>query len=390
MSHSEKSYIPHPPKSIGLSRRLLIAVVTVILCVMLLFLLFLKRYSPKATTHIDSLSMVGVAVNQDDSSAQIAKIASEAHLPMLVALKKETEVTSIAKVTNITPETKLNVANSHEFREGSNPRISVYHHMDSNIAASQPAVSYSPNTAIGTSNPFFGIQPPTINAYQTQNSQSKKIAFLKQSHQKTKTLIESTLQKPLSPYEINAGTIIPATLMTGIHSSLPGALIAKVRRDIFDSVSGNYLLIPQGTTLIGQYDSQVSYGQSRVLIVWSRLIFPNGSSFDLQGMPGADLTGMAGLHDKVDHHYARLFGSALLFSLFGASGQLSQPKNNSSQPSTQQILYAAIGQQLSQTAMQLMEKNMNIQPTLKIRPGMRFNVLLTRDMVLPQPYSFLS
>jgi type IV secretion system protein TrbI len=120
--------------------------------------------------------------------------------------------------------------------------------------------------------------------------------------------------------DIKAGTIIPATLVTGINSDLPGTMIGKVRRNVYDTVTGNYLLIPQGTTLIGNYDSKVVFGQSRVLIVWSRLIFPNGSSFDLQGMPGVDLTGMAGLHDQVDNHYKRIFGSALLFSVFGAAG----------------------------------------------------------------------
>lgn len=198
--------------------------------------------------------------------------------------------------------------------------------------------------------------------------------------------IQGLLQPPISPYQLNAGTIIPANLVTGINSNLPGNIVAKVRRDVYDTATGNHLLIPQGTTLIGSYDSQVAYGQSRVLIVWSRLVFPDASSFDLQGMPGADLTGMAGLHDQVDKHYFRIFGSALMFSVFGAAGQLSQPQSNNNQLSSQQIIYGAIGQQMGQTASQLVAKNMNIQPTLKIRPGTDFNVLLTRDMILQYPH----
>jgi type IV secretion system protein VirB10 len=176
--------------------------------------------------------------------------------------------------------------------------------------------------------------------------------------------------------------------MTGIQSDLPGTIIAKVRQNVYDTVSGNFLLIPQGTTLIGTYDSQVAFGQSRVLIAWSRLIFPNGTSFDLLGMPGADLLGRSGLHDQVDNHYMRIFGSSLMLSIFGAAGQLSQPQTNNGQMTTQQILYGAVGEQMSQTAAQMMEKNLNIQPTLNIRQGARFNVLLTRDLVLPSPYRF--
>ncbi len=167
---------------------------------------------------------------------------------------------------------------------------------------------------------------------------------------------------------------------------MPGNIIARVRRDVYDTATGNYLLIPQGTTLIDNYDSQVAYGQSRVLIVWSRLLFPNASSFDLRGMPGADLAGMVGLQDQVDNHYFRLFSSALMFSVFGAAGQLSQPQSSNNQLSSQQIIDGVIGQQMGQTATQLVAKNMNIQPTLKIRPGTDFNMLLTRDMVLPSPY----
>jgi type IV secretion system protein VirB10 len=222
--------------------------------------------------------------------------------------------------------------------------------------------------------------------YQQQNQQPEKTAFLQNKKGKDKFYLDSKLTKPKSPYEVKAGTIIPATLQTGIDSDLPGQITAKVSRNVYDTVTGNYLLIPQGTTVIGVYDSQVAYGQSRVLIAWSRLIFPNGDSFDLQGQPGADLAGMAGLHDLVDNHYFRIFGSALLFSVFGAAGQLSQPQQTNSVLSNQQIIYGAIGQEMSQVGAKMIQKNMNIQPTLNIRPGTQFNILLTRDMVLPEPY----
>tara|TARA_Y100000588_G_scaffold394922_1_gene518327 strand:- start:264 stop:1550 length:1287 start_codon:yes stop_codon:yes gene_type:complete len=223
--------------------------------------------------------------------------------------------------------------------------------------------------------------------YNALNQQDEKKAFLKKSDNKSDFYLDSSLQKPVSPYEVKAGTIIPALFETGINSDLPGTITARVSRNIYDTVSGNYLLIPQGTKVLGHYDSQIAYGQERVLMAWSRLIFPNGDSFDLQGQPGVDLAGMSGITDKVNHHTFRVFGSSLMFSLFGAAGQLSQPKNETNQfPSNGQIIFGAIGQQLTQTGAQLVMKNMDIQPTIEIRPGAKFNILLTKDMVLPGAY----
>ena len=255
--------------------------------------------------------------------------------------------------------------------------------------ADQRQVStHSVSSNLAGFDPSIKIPDPTTNHnYETQNMQKEKAAFLKAaSKNRGDHMISSTLTQPISRYQAMAGTIIPASLMTGINSDLPGQIIATTSRNIYDTTTGNYLLIPQGTKVIGAYDSQVAYGQSRVLIAWSRLIFPNGTSFDLQGMPGADLSGMAGLHDLVNNHYLRIFGSALMFSMFGAAGQLSQPQSNNGVLTNQQIIYGAIGQQMSNTGAQLVQKNMNIQPTIEIRPWANFNILLTRDMVLPGPY----
>lgn len=223
--------------------------------------------------------------------------------------------------------------------------------------------------------------------YAIQNQQDEKKAFLTKAENTSNFYLDAHLQKPLSNYEVKAGTLIPATFETGINSDLPGTITARVARNIYDTVSGNYLLIPQGTKILGYYDSQIAYGQERILMVWSRLIFPNGDSFDLQGQPGVDLAGMSGIADKVDHHTFKVFGSALMFSLFGAAGQLSQPKNETNQfPSNGQIIFGAIGQQLTQTGAQLVMRNMDIQPTIEIRPAAKFNILLTKDMVLPGAY----
>lgn len=269
------------------------------------------------------------------------------------------------------------------------------------LQAAQSSISVIDNTRNLTNQEAnendSGVLPQTSalkfsdsNGIVDQNNQAEKVAFLKKVANKTQNnKIDSVTSHPLSPYELMAGSLIPATLLTGINSDLPGQITASVSRNVYDTTTGNYLLIPQGTKLIGVYDSSVAYGQNRVLMAWSRLIFPNGDSFDLEGMPGVDLAGMSGLHDLVDNHYFRIFGSALMFSLFGAAGQLSQPKNqNQNVLTNQQIVWGAVGQQLSQTGAQLVQKNINIQPTIQIRPGTNFNVLLTRDMVLPSPYQY--
>jgi len=190
----------------------------------------------------------------------------------------------------------------------------------------------------------------------------------------------------LSPFEIKTGTIIPGVMIGGINSDLPGQIIGQVRENVWDSATGKHLLIPLGSRLVGTYDNQVTRGQSRVLVAWTRIIYPDGSSLDLGGMPGADQGGYAGLKDKVNNHYWRVFGDAMLLSLFSAGIQLSQPEVDTSSGngaySNQQIIAAAIGQQLGQAGMQMVQKNMNIQPTLEIRPGYRFNIMVTKDMVL--------
>jgi type IV secretory pathway VirB10-like protein len=192
---------------------------------------------------------------------------------------------------------------------------------------------------------------------------------------------------PLVPTELKAGAVIPAVMIGGINSDLPGQIVAQVRQDVFDTASGRTKLIPQGSRLVGRYDSQVAFGQSRVLVVWDRVIFPDGSSLSLAGMPGTDGAGYAGFGDKVNNHTVRTFGAAVLVSLVSAAAQLSQPDTRSSTgnsltASNQEIAAAALGQQINQFGMSVAQKHLNVQPTLIIRPGYRFAVMVTRDLPL--------
>ena len=223
-------------------------------------------------------------------------------------------------------------------------------------------------------------------AAEDANGQSQKVAFMNKG--KRMGYLLHKRNAPLSPYEIKTGTIIPAVMISGINSDLPGEIVGQVSQNVYDTATGNYLLIPQGARLIGEYDSHVTYGQNRVLVVWRRIVFPDASTITLDTMPGTDEAGYAGFHDQVDNHYWRIFGQALLVSAFTAGIELSQPQqsNINAYPSTSQQVSAALGQQMGELGMSVAQRNMDIQPTLKIRPGYRYTVLVNKDIIL-QPYT---
>lgn len=227
---------------------------------------------------------------------------------------------------------------------------------------------------------------PGHGAAEDANGQSQKVAFLNKG--KRMGYLLHKRNAPLSPYEIKTGTIIPAVMISGINSDLPGEIVGQVSQNVYDTATGNYLLIPQGARLIGEYDSHVTYGQNRVLVVWRRIVFPDASTINLDTMPGTDEAGYAGFHDQVDNHYWRIFGQALLVSAFTAGIELSQPQqsNINAYPSTSQQVSAALGQQMGELGMSVAQRNMDIQPTLKIRPGYRYTVLVNKDIIL-QPYT---
>ncbi|OQW86306.1 MAG: conjugal transfer protein TrbI [Rhodoferax ferrireducens] len=199
--------------------------------------------------------------------------------------------------------------------------------------------------------------------------------------------LDSQVEAPRSPYELRAGFVVPATLISGINSELPGQIIGQVAQNVFDTATGKYLLIPQGSRLVGQYASNVQYGQARVLVAWQRIIFPDGKAMDIGAMPGSDSAGYAGFNDQVNNHYFRIFGSAFLMSGVIAGVSLSQPQQNgNSAPTASSAMSQALGQELGQVTAQMIAKNLNIAPTLEIRPGYRFNVMVTKDMTFSKPY----
>ena len=214
------------------------------------------------------------------------------------------------------------------------------------------------------------------------NKQQQKAAWLNQQPN-TQDYLQNTRKSPVSPYEIKAGTVIVSTMIGGINSDLPGTILGQVSQNVYDSATGQYLLIPTGSKLVGIYDNGVSMGQKRVLIAWNRIIYPDGSSLDLGMMPGTDQGGYAGFQDQVNNHYTQVFGNALLLSLFSAGIQLSQPQsNNDDDYSNSQIVAASIGQQMGALGMSMAQRGLSIAPTIEIRPGYPFNVMVTKDIIL--------
>jgi type IV secretory pathway VirB10-like protein len=215
----------------------------------------------------------------------------------------------------------------------------------------------------------------------TQNGQDSKLLFVNAPVDR-RTTTPDRLSRPASPFVVQAGTIIPAALITGIRSDLPGLITAQVTENVYDSPSGRFLLVPQGTRLIGVYDSQVSFGQSRVLLVWNRLIMPNGRSIVLERQPGADTAGYAGLEDEVDNHWGALFKAALLSTLLGVGSELGAGADTGNNGDIIQALRRGSSDSLNQTGQKVVQRNLNIQPTLTIRPGFPVSVIVNRDLVL--------
>ena len=217
------------------------------------------------------------------------------------------------------------------------------------------------------------------------NRQADKRNFFKNEEQK-KIYNSGRELYAVSPYEVKAGTYIPGILISGVNSDLPGNMKGQVREDVYDTVTGNHLLIPKGTTLIGTYDSGVTFGQNRALVVWQRLIFPNGKTVLLDNMGGVDLSGYAGFKDKVDNHNLQLFKAVILSSILGAGTAIvSDDDDDDSSNDWQGEAGRGAGEQVIMIGNRLADKLLSLQPTITIRPGYRFNIMLHSDLVLT-PY----
>ena len=260
---------------------------------------------------------------------------------------------------------------------------------------SQRLASISSDNGIGAGGGGFGggaasgdIYPPDPN---NPGSNVRSQAPGAQSYGQMKADgwdLGNRLENPSGKYEIRAGMVIPATLISGINSDLPGQLTAQVSQNVWDTATGKYLMIPQGTRLVGTYASAVAYGQERVMMAWQRLIFPDGRTLDIGAMPGADMAGFSGAHDQVNNHWFKMLGAAFLMSGITAAVSVSVDNNTSSTDSTKMsdTMRESLASQFGTVIENVIQKNLNISPTLEIRPGYRFNVIVTKDMIFKKPY----
>jgi type IV secretion system protein TrbI len=249
--------------------------------------------------------------------------------------------------------------------------------------ASSPT-STLPQLTTTESSTTASVATGSTNSPTAQNTQEHKETFINRS---TNTATQSThvLQLPASPYQLMAGTIIPAALVTGINSDLPGQVIATVTEQVFDTATGRHLLIPQGARLFGQYDSQVAFGQRRVLLVWTRLVLPDTSSIALDRLPGVDSAGYTGLEDDVDWHWQQLLAGAALSTLIGVGAELAAPDRSNGQSQVVIATRQSVQDSVNQVGQELTRRSLNVQPTLTIRPGFPVRVIVNRDLVL-RPY----
>lgn len=222
---------------------------------------------------------------------------------------------------------------------------------------------------------------PPVDAGAAQNMQDRKLAFVNAEADR-RTVSPDRVEEKASPYVLQAGSVIAAALITGIKSDLPGPITAQVTENVYDSPTGAHLLIPQGARLIGQYDSQVAFGQSRVLLVWNRVVMPDGTSIVLARLQGTDPQGFSGLEDKVDYHWRQLFKAAALSTLLGVGTQIGTDDDESE--IAQAIRESAQGT-ASNVGQQIVGRQLNIQPTVTVRPGFPIRVIVNHDLVM-QPF----
>jgi type IV secretion system protein VirB10 len=215
------------------------------------------------------------------------------------------------------------------------------------------------------------------------SEQTRKLSFLKSGPEK-EIYNPHRLEKPASPYQLMAGTVIAASLVSGLNSDLPGFVIAQVTEHVYDTVSGRHLLIPQGSRLIGKYDNVVAFGQERALVVWQRIILPDGTSIVIDNLPATDTGGYAGLSDDVDLHTWKLLKGIALATVLGVGSQLAF---GSSDSDLVKALQQSTQSTTNRAGQRLVERNLNVQPTITVRPGWPLRVIVHKDLVL-RPYRY--
>jgi len=259
-----------------------------------------------------------------------------------------------------------------------------------------PASSAAASTNDSATAPTPALMGPTPDAPSARDGPSgrrdpdaERAAFLVGATREKDQAIAPSIERPVSPFELEAGTVIPAELVTDVNSDLPGAIVGQVSRDVYDSRTESTVLVPKGTRLIGTYDARVVEGQSRVLVAWTRMVLPDGRGVTLPVIEGVDAMGAAGVEGSVNRHLGHVFVNAALMSALSAGAQLSQPQEGGGAyavPSAGQVAAGAMGQELSTVGLEMVRRGLDVKPTITVRGGGAVQVLLTQDVVFPSAY----
>jgi type IV secretory pathway VirB10-like protein len=366
------------PKTVMLKKGIINVVVIGVM--LILFLILHNLYNASS------------ASKNPKSETTIQSVAGQADINWYKNQKMKTVSFKGKKDASITTETENNFhknASTQENIENEVPKQDLVKAMSASITSNQLIEEQQTTSSSNIIRPIN--QSEITKQSDDQNMQIQKNSFIQvHTDEMGNDYLGTILKNPISQFIVQAGTIIPGVLITGINSDLPGEITGQVRSNVYDSISGKYLLIPQGSKLWGLYYSQVAYGQERVLVVWKRIIFPNGQSINLQGMPGVDMSGYSGFNDQVNNHYGKIFGSVILMSVLSAGAQLSQPQNSDNAwqaPTVGQTIAQSLGTNIANTGTMITNKNINIQPTLEIRQGYKFNISVTKDIVFPSAYT---
>jgi type IV secretion system protein VirB10 len=255
----------------------------------------------------------------------------------------------------------------------------------------QPLLAAAPDTSSAVTDAISSFAQPANDLNSSAMAhQDRNASFIQKNRFQTGgsadgEYVASSRRTPRSRYELMAGTLISGVLMGGVNSDTPGTVLGQISENVYDTATGSHLLIPQGARMVGVYDSHVIYGQNRLVVVWQRILYPDGTSLNLEGMIGGDQAGNAGFKQYVDHHYSRLIGAALFASVFTAAGKIATDNDKDNQGNESKMAEAVM-ETMAHLGAKLAERNMNVAPTLRIRPGYRFSIVTTKDIAFAEPY----
>jgi type IV secretion system protein VirB10 len=312
-------------------------------------------------------------------------------LPGYYSNKDDAQAASTLRTLKIQALTAKPIAD--DFKDGTGEKGAGGNEAAGGAGAMSAAPSAGQRAQVMDSAAMAALMQQQSGAQADQNGQERKMDFLRGSDgggSMTPQGYSASLPVPQQfPYELKAGTLIPGILISGINSDLPGNVLAQVSENVWDTATGKYVLIPKGTRMLGVYDSQVTFGQRRVLLVWNRLIFPNGTTLDIAGSPGVDMAGYSGLSGRVNEHWGKMFGTALLASVFVAGSEIVYDKDtqgNNDNKSPRDVAAESLAGSVLDMGTKIMNKAGDIQPTITIRPGKKMGIFVERDVVFPFPY----